>query len=348
LGFPRRSRGVVLGIITLVLSPIFALTLASATQSVAGTDTTAFSRAPPTPGADVSHLIHSINLAVFGTNDQFMNDAATQSIVTKFHIPYIRMPFRDGWSDAQYNQLLQAIHNTGATPVVIIHGNCTDDASNQPVDDHWLSLADAVFTAGSYLVEYGNEETYSCNEFNPARPGISVQQYVAGWNRDVRGLRTHHPRAKFVGPTAAWYDEGVFPYFLQNATPHPNYISWHWYPCPMTVSDATCLQSASGADGADIAAANQDMQNAGYTVPVIISEWDTHGDSGDPRFDNQAFLQQFMSNVTAGATTLASNPSNHISSYMFYNLDGQATSDLLTATNAYTFIGKAFFGALSR
>ena len=251
------------------------------------------------PG-DTTHLLRSMNISGFTTGDQFMNDTTLQSDIKSHNIPLLRMPFRDGWTDAQYTQMLTAIKNAGAVPLVIVHGNCTNSSSQQSTDDHWLSLVDSVFPSGNYYVEYGNEEDLSCGSSG----GISAQQYTAGWNRDIPVLTANHPRAKFIGPVNYQYNGSYLLYFLQNANPRPFAVSWHSYFCNSTQSDQTCLNNINSW-GTHVTDANNQMATAGYSVPIWITEWNLDPND-EARYTNQAFIQQWTQDALNELTTVSS------------------------------------------
>src|SRR5712692_6848834 len=79
----------------------------------------------PAPGS-VSPLIFGTNLAMYDTNDQFVNNYAAQQALKDLHVRFIRMPFRTNSPGKNipesYNiKAMQAIKSIGAVPEIIIH-----------------------------------------------------------------------------------------------------------------------------------------------------------------------------------------------------------------------------------
>ena len=183
---------------------------------------TSTSTPTPTPtstgGPDSAHLIRSVNDSLFDTTDQLMNDPTTQAILKAHNTPIVRMPFRDGWTDTQYQQALGAIKNTAAAPLVIVHGACVSDPYT--IDNHWLFLVAQVFPTGPVYVEYGNEEDLSCN----GGAGISATTYQASWNAVIPQLKANYPSDAFIGPVTYQSDPTYIAAFVNGANPQPDYM----------------------------------------------------------------------------------------------------------------------------
>jgi hypothetical protein len=296
----------------------------------------------PTPGqADAVHRIRSINVSGFNASDQFITSTTTQNMIASHSIPYLRIPFRDGWTDAQYTQMLTAVKNVHAVPLAVVHGNC---ANLETTDDHWLALIDQVFTSGSYYVEYGNEEDLSCN----GGAGIGATVYTAGWNRDIPLLKAAHPRAKFVGPVNFQYNGPYIQTFMQTANPRPDVVSWHEYVCNTSNDDATCLSHiANWANHASDMQAR--MTTAGYHVPVWITEWNM--DPNDEARYQAAMIQNWTSQALSEWSTLAA--AGQIEAAFNYTMASHGSFNgscsgfqLVCSDNSLTLQGQTFFGGI--
>jgi Glycosyl hydrolase catalytic core len=300
---------------------------------------TATPRPPDGPGT--AHLVHSINIGEYGCGDPFISDATLRGIVASHHIPYIRAPFRDGCTDAQYLEMLKAIVGVGAVPQVTIHGNCTNSPSQQTEGDHWLTLLDQA-SAGVYWVEYGNEEDVGCGT-----GGISVQQYVAGWNRDIPLFAAHHPRARFIGPVTAGHNTGWIDYLLANGIRHPDAVSWHWYPCGGGVTDSQCLTNTGHIDN-DIAQTDAYEAQVGVPAPIWITEWDEDYTS-DARFGNKTYIQNWMALATQHLSHLHDTANLAVAEfYVLTNGSPKSQTDLCypPPSDTFTDVGSAFFAGI--
>src|SRR2546421_6505359 len=91
-------------------------------------------REVPRAGRSSATRVRSINVKGLHPDDQFINNTTLQETIKSHNIPYLRIPFRDGWTDAQYTNMVQAVTNAGAIPVAIIHGACRNSVS---VSDHY-------------------------------------------------------------------------------------------------------------------------------------------------------------------------------------------------------------------
>ncbi len=288
--------------------------------------------------------MHSINIGNYGCGDPFIGNATLHGIVTSHHIPYIRAPFRDNCTDAQYLAEINAILSAGATPQMTIHGNCTNSTSQQASGDHWLSLLDSA-TGGVYWIEYGNEEDIGC-----PGGGISAAQYVAGWNRDVPLFHAHHPRARFIGPVTAGHNTGWINLLLAQGNPHPDGISWHWYPCGTAVDANACLTFTSHIDN-DIAQTDAYENQVGVHPPIWLTEWDQSFNQSGPGqcFANQACIQNWL--AVAMTHLIHLHTTSNLAVAEFYvltngNPNSQTQLCYPPPSNAFTFIGAAFFNGI--
>jgi hypothetical protein len=345
-GAPRRIRvsAVLGGSALLALCALAAIISALLVHTVfGGSGAMRRSQTPPHgSGPDTAHLVRSLNIGEYGCGDPFVSDATLRALVARHHVPFIRVPFRDGCSDSQYLATLGAIVSIGAVPQVILHGNCTNSASQQAEDDHWLTLVDQASPNGVYWVEYGNEEDVGCGT-----GGISVQQYVAGWNRDIPRFRAQHPRARFIGPVTAGHNTAWINYLLAHGTPSPDAISWHWYPCGAGATDSQCLLNTADVEN-DVAQTDAAMATIGVTVPIWLTEWNEDY-TGDSRFGNQVYIQNWMALALQHLTHLHDTANLAVAEfYVLTNESATSDSDLYTPppADALTYLGAAFFAGI--
>ena len=300
---------------------------------------TSTSTSTPTPtststgGPDSAHLIRSVNDSLFDANDQLMNDPTTQAILKTHNTPIIRMPFRDALTDAQDMQALNAIKNTGAAPLVIVHGACVSDPYT--IDNHWLSLVAQVFTTGPVYVEYGNEEDLSCN----GGSGISANTYQASWNAVVPQLKANYPSYAFIGPVTYQSNPTYIATFVNGANPQPDYISWHEFVCSSSDSNSYCLSHINNW-ATHIADTNSAVQSAiGQTIPIMISEWNL--DTGkDRRYSNQSFIQQW---TTTALSEWSSLTSSGLYAAFNYTCESHPDFQLIDSSDNFTYQGAVFF-----
>ncbi len=292
---------------------------------------------PPPPGGDLARLIRSINISAFDATDQFMTSTGLQAIIAGYGIPYLRIPLRSSFTDADYRKLLSAIKNAGAVPEVIVRGLCTRDV---PTSNRVLSLVDEVFPTGDYWVEFGNENDLQC--------GASAASYTGAWNQDVPSLKASHPRARFIGPVNFQYNGSYLLYFLQNANPRPDAVSWHECVCGTTGSNDTCLNNvanwANHVNGAEAS-----FSTAGYRVPVWITEWNM--DPQDEARYQQPFIQTWTQRALDQWATLAG--AGKIAVAMIYTMASHGTFggqpsgfQLFKPGDTLTLQGQTFFAGL--
>ncbi len=288
----------------------------------------------PTPRAtDSAHLLRSVNVSLYDPSDQFMNDPTTQTILGQHATPIIRMPFRDGWTDAQDLQALHAIKNAAAAPLVIVHGACVSDPYTP--DSHWLSLVAQVFPTGRVYVEYGNEEDLGCSGGSPR----TATQYQASWNRVVSRLKTHYPRFQFVGPVTYQANPTYLATFVNGANPQPNFISWHEYVCSTTESNEYCMSHITNWAN-HVNETNTAVQKAiGHTLPIMITEWNLDPFS-DSRYNNQTFIQQWTTNAL---NEWASLVNSGVYAAYIYTTESHPSFQLIDSHDHVTYQGQAFF-----
>ncbi len=297
-----------------------------------GWGTTTNSRGVPI-GTDSAHLLRSVNVSMFDTRDQFMNDTTTQTILRQHGTAIIRMPFRDGWTSTQYLQALKAIKNAAAAPLVIVHGACVSDPYTP--DNYWLSLVAQVFPTGHVYVEYGNEEDLGCSGGSP----ITATQYQASWNSVISRLKTNYPRFQFVGPATYQANPTYIATFVKGANPQPDFISWHEYVCGTSDSNASCMSRINNW-AIHVNDANTAVQRAiGHTIPIMITEWNLDPFS-DQHYNNPTFIQQWTTNAL---NEWASLVNSGVYAANIYTTESHPSFQLIDSHDKYTYQGHAFF-----
>src|SRR4051794_8723598 len=66
--------------------------------------------------------VYGINLGLFGDTgaDQVVDDPATQAIFRGLGVPFVRVPMREGLTDARLVTAMRAVSAIGAAPVIIM------------------------------------------------------------------------------------------------------------------------------------------------------------------------------------------------------------------------------------
>jgi putative glycosyl hydrolase len=307
-----------------------------------GADSAHTPSAVPSAGLSAGTRVRSINVKGLDPTDQFMNTEALQETIKRRNIPYLRIPFRDGWTDTQYTDLVKAVTNAGAIPVVIVPGACKNSLS---VSDRYLYNVDIETKNADYYVEYGNEADHSCD----GGPGISAATYTAGWNRDVPTLKANHPHAHFIGPVNAGYNGPYIETFMRTASPRPDVVSYHAYVCKPSDTEQACIDAISQWDTFATDLKNRMQNNVGYTTPVWITEWNMDG------FDEVRYQQPFIQTWTVRAlkewATLLDE--GKIDAAFQYSMSNNGTFggscsgfQLFCADGSETLQAKAFFSGI--
>lgn len=285
----------------------------------------------PTPHA--SPPLFGANMALFDSHDQLLQNAATQQLLKQQGMAIIRMPFRSTLPDDVEVAALQSIKNVGAAPLVIVHG--ATDANVTQDDAHLLQLTQSVFGSSTVYVEFGNEEDLA---------GVDVTRYTAAWNATVPKLKAMAPTYKFIGPVNFQYNPGYIATFDKNASPRPDFNSWHEYVCNTSESDSYCLSHIANWS-THIAQTNQAVQAAiGSLIPIMITEWNLDPQQ-DPRYTNSAYMRQW---TQSALDTLVANSVNGVVAAMQYVATNNQGFDLIDANNQPTAQGQTLFAALAQ
>lgn len=288
-----RTRGA--GVLGLLLAVLLAVTgLAICGQAQAGVR--------PSDSASVSPLLWGENTdlnAGSASSDWFLTGTALRAGLVAAHTQIVRLPVRGpsqstsgiaNWTELQ--QALRDVKAMGSVPLVILRN--PEDPSLAADDTQVVNYVNSVFgTNTTVYYEWANETDLV---------GPDAQTYTASWNAVVPQLKQLAPDAEFIGPVNYQYDAGYLQYFLQNANPLPNAVSWHEYTCPDSQTDAYCLAQIDNWN-THFAAARSLMQSTiGTQLPIWITEWNYSPNLSTTR--TASFLQQW---TTKALDTLAAD-----------------------------------------
>lgn len=239
----------------------------------------------------VSPLLFGTNLELYDSKDQALTSAKTRQLFQQIDVRIIRMPMRnDGTMEPEF-QGARMIKALGATPLVILHGDARVPAALQD-DTQMIQEMNKIFGNSLVYYEYGNEQDLN---------GVSASKYTASWNRVVPQLKKIANNAHFIGPVNYQYDQEYIQYFLKNADPRPNEISWHEYTCDKSWAKDTCIQHIDNWSKHISNARAMMKETVGSELPIMITEWNyapnptlSDGKINDPAFMNTWTTKAFQ------------------------------------------------------
>jgi hypothetical protein len=230
-----------------------------------------------------STMLLGTNLNIQDSGDQVFTSSATRTALQKMHVGLFRIPTRDGQSDSIVTQAAQITKSMGAAPLVILQGDkATPDALDN--DTRIIKIMNSIFGSGVVYYEYGNEQDF----FYKLQP----KDYTDSWNRLIPPLKKLALNGRFIGPVNYQYNGSYLQYFLQNAQPRPDAVSWHEYTCASDWSNDICM---SHLDNWTVHFSNaRGIMNStiGTSLPIMITEWNYTANpvSGDGKSDNDTFM----------------------------------------------------------
>ncbi|WP_220202687.1 hypothetical protein [Reticulibacter mediterranei] len=251
--------------------------------------------APMTGGG--STMLLGTNLNIQDSSDQVLTSSATRTALQKMHVGLFRIPTRDGQSDSIVTQAAQITKSMGAAPLVILQGDkATSDALDN--DTRIIKIMNSIFGSGVVYYEYGNEQDF----FYKLQP----KDYTDSWNRLIPQLKKLALNGRFIGPVNYQYNGSYLQYFLQNAQPRPDAVSWHEYTCASDWTNDICM---SHLDNWTVHFNNaRGIMNStiGTSLPIMITEWNYTANpiSGDGKSDNDTFMSAW---TTKALQTFAAN-----------------------------------------
>lgn len=228
---------------------------------------------------------NGVSSFLFGTNDthewstqNFETEPAIQESLRNAGFTLIRTFFQDNASDANIEQRIKAIENSGAHCLGVIF-----NIFNATYDEHLVQY----LGSRCLMYEFGNEPDYN---------GISVGAYLKQWNSVIPLLRHINPNAKFIGPATISASGNFMKAFLPGVKSSgilPDAISFHWYPCYRN-SEVDCLSMANtvGQETMDLRALIKNI--LGQELPVGITEWNFDPGNPPPAYgDDKNFITSF-------------------------------------------------------
>jgi hypothetical protein len=238
----------------------------------------------PLPVGATSSLLGT-NLNLHSSSDLILTSAAAQNLLRQIGPGFIRIPTPDSLSEASLTKAAQVVKSMGAKPVVILDGDKINPNALEN-DKRIIQIMNSVFPGQVVYYEYGNEQDF----FGP----VSAKDYTDSWNRIIPELKKIAPAGHFIGPVNYQYSRDYLKYFLLNAKPRPNEVSWHEYTCgdDSSWTKETCIQridnwSVHFADARSIMASS-----IGTTLPIMISEWNYTPNplSSDGKYTDDTFM----------------------------------------------------------
>jgi hypothetical protein len=231
----------------------------------------------------VSPLIFGTNLGLYDAGDQFLTSAATRQALQSIHVTLVRMPIRAvGCPNPWEVQAAQDIHDLGMVPVVILKYSQADPTGAAKCV---IQQIGPIFGSAPVYYEFGNERDIN---------GVDQTAYTNAWNQVIPQLKPLAPGAKFVGPVNGYPNTSYIAYFVKNANPAPDAVSYHQYTCSSSQSAQQCLANVPtyAQHLNEIKAA---IAQTGKPVPpVMLTEWnyDPVPPNPDPRV-TASFEQQY-------------------------------------------------------
>ncbi len=268
-----------------------------------------FSQAVSAP----SPLIFGTNLTLTDSSDQFLTSSITRQELQSLHVQMIRMPIRSvGCPSTAEVQAAQDIHNSGMVPLIIFKFSQTDPVS---ADKCVMQQINPIFSnASPVYYEFGNERDLA---------GVDQTTYTNTWNQVVPQIKGLYSNAKFGGPVNFQYNPTYVSYFVHNANPKPDFISWHEYTCGNSNTAQYCIDHIANWS-THISATKTAIQNYGDAVPpIMITEWnyDPNNPNPDPRATaqfQQTFTQTALNELAKDGVFAATH---YVSTgHQYYNL----------------------------
>ncbi|MBO0777966.1 MAG: peptidoglycan-binding protein [Ktedonobacteraceae bacterium] len=243
---------------------------------------------PSTAPPQISSLIFGSNIDVLNDKNKSLQSGDLQAQLQNLHLQIIRVPIRPNTDQASVKRAVQFVKDQQAVLLIDLQGVLWPGA--QASATQALKAVNQVFGQNPVYVEFGNEEDLQ---------GTTAEQYVDAWNKLIPGLKQVAPQARFVGPVTFRYDQGYLTYFLQNARPLPDVVSWHEYACTVEQTNEQCLANVQNWNQ-HFTNARQIMTNTFQKLlPIMVTEWNYAADARiDDGKNNNA---DFMSNWTKQA-----------------------------------------------
>src|SRR5579885_3087354 len=271
-------------------------------------------------------LLFGTNLLLMDSSDQFLTSSQTRAALQQMHVTTIRMPIRSVGAPSQDEiQAAQYIKSINAVPLVILKYSQPDPGG---AGVQVVQAMNSIFGTSPVYYEFGNERDLA---------GVNQTAYTTAWNQYIPQIKAAATNGRFGGPTNYQTNPSYIAYFVQNANPAPDFISWHEYTCGNSDSGATCIANISHWS-THIANTKAAIQATGKPVPpIFITEWnyDPNNPSGDSRATPQ-FEQQFVT------TALQELEKDGVTAAYQYVVTGHTEYNLVDPSGQLTAAGQAF------
>ncbi len=257
--------------------------------------------------SQVSPFLFGTGLELTSTTDPFITNDSVRALMQQAHMTIIRMPIRIGANTSPQIPIetemdaARKIRAMGAVPLVILRGPA--DPNVQQDDLQMVNGLNEIFGHKLVFYEFGNESDLG---------GFDKVAYTDKWNTVIPTLKSAALNGKFIGPVNFQYNDDYLRYFLQNANPHADAVSWHEYTCDTSGvytnppdPASTCIAKLDrwNIHFNDAHIAMHDVLGGTSEMPIIISEYNY--DPHIPAFNNDS---QFINEWTSKAIeTLAKN-----------------------------------------
>jgi len=286
----------------------------------------------PTPpyAAGVSPLIFGINL-----DHQISTSPHAQVLAKQLGLRTIRLGDNsNGMLLARFYTNAQTIKDMGLVPLIILHGGgIADPEQRRQIDIDMVSKIQQIFGGPDAVVYYelGNE--------NDLNPGMNASAYTTMWNTLLPTLKPLAPHSWFGGPVNFQQNPTYISYFVHNAHPQPNFVSWHEYTCGYEAPASDCIKHIDNWTTHINDTRNAITANADPVPPIMITEWNYSPAkiSGDGKSSDPLFLEQW---TTKAFQILAAN---HI--FASYQFNVEDALGLIDNNNSPTVQGQAFHTA---
>ncbi len=281
----------------------------------------------PGSGAHVAgSLLCGTNLHLDDDTDTFLTSAAFRNGLVSAHVTTIRLPIRAvGGINPREIQAAKYIKDLGMTPLVILKFAQTDPAG---AAKKVITEMNTIFGSSIVYYEFGNERDLA---------GTTQTQYTTGWNQVIPQIKSLPTNGKFGGPVNYQSDPAYIAYLVKNATPKPDYISWHEYTCNSSEATSACTGDIAKWK-THIAAIKQAITGNGDTVPpMMVTEWNYAPDAGvasDTKHTDSTFLTDW---TTKAIQELAAD-----GVFASYHYDVTNSLPLVATNGTPTAQGKAF------
>lgn len=267
--------------------------------------------------SQVSPYIFGTGLELTSTTDPFITDPNISSLLQQAHMTIVRMPTRIGDNTSPQipieteMEAARKIRDMGAVPLVNLRGPADPNVADD--DLKMVNGLNEIFGHRPVYYELGNESDLG---------GFDKVAYTSKWNEVIPQLKAAALNGKFIGPVNFQYNDDYLRYFLQNANPLPDAVSWHEYTCDTSGvytnppdPASTCIAKLDrwNIHFNDAHIAMHDVLGGNKEIPIIVSEYNY--DPHKPAFNDDS---QFITEWTTKAISILAE--NHIFAAMQHSV----------------------------